>query len=75
MAYWIDPTDHDQNGGTRSFLADAETDIALLPTSVAVGTGGINDTDNEKVAIGSSCLCIGNAGFYMLNSSNIWTKM
>ena len=72
MAYWIDPTDHDQNGGTRAFLADTETDIANLPTSIAVGTGGLNNTDNEKVAIGSSCFCIEEQTVHFLKSDNTW---
>ena len=75
MSYWIDPTDDSQKGGTRAFMADSESDIATLPTSSTVGTGGINDTDNEKVIRGSSCLCLENSTIYYLNSSDQWIAL
>lgn len=74
MAYWIDNTDSDQTGNTKAFMCDAASDISSLPTSSAEG-GGDDIVARQKVAKGSSCLCLGEGTLYILNSSDIWVQL
>lgn len=73
--HWIDGTDRNQAGKTRSLVCDFASDLAYLPTSSAEGTGGENDTANEKVAKGSTCLCIEESAIYILNSEDTWVQI
>lgn len=67
MAWWESPKSQLNNSKERSFYADAEADVADLPTS---------DDDYEPgVEPGSDCLVIETANVYMLDSTRTWSPM
>jgi hypothetical protein len=77
--YWIDENSSPKGtprGEQKSFFADAVSDVANLPTSIALGVKQGNDEESCKCVLpGSSCLVIATSEVYILNSSNVWTKL
>ena len=63
MAFWESPKSQLGNSKERSFYADAESDIADLPTT------------EDEVVPGSDCLLIETANVYMLDSTRTWVPM
>ena len=64
-------------GNKAEFIAQSTADIATLPTSTEVGTGGKNAGDNDKIALGSTCMVVTGSAtdVYILGPANTWTKM
>ena len=75
--YWIDETSKNFGSSHQvDFLCDTSEDISNLPTSTAPGVKqGDNDVSYLPVAIGSSCLVIGESSLYMLDSTDTWVEM
>ena len=67
MAWWESPKSQLNNSKERSFYADAEADVANLPTS--------EDDYPDGVEPGSDCLVIETANIYMLDSTRTWSPM
>lgn len=71
--YWINQNNPDMRDGCRAFYCDTEADVANLPTSTRMGVQQGDDVIScQKVQKGSSCLVIGSAKYYMLNSHDVW---
>lgn len=60
MGWFIEPKSQGNSSKQYDFMADAAADVANLPTQ------------EEDVAIGSSCLVIGTGDVYILNSQRSW---
>ena len=78
MAYWYDDASPGGNTSRRviDFIADTDSDIDDLPTSITEGKPQENDTTLHKcVEKGSSCLVIESSSLYMLNSDDQWVQM
>lgn len=77
--YWIDENTSPKQtprGEQKAFFADAVSDVSNLPTSIALGVKQGNDEESCKCVLpGSSCLVIATSEVYVLNSSNVWTKL
>jgi len=64
------------SNGTKSFYADTAADVANLPTYGAPGTQQGKDIKScEPVYYGSDCFVIETGEVYILNSSDVWTKI
>ena len=77
--YWIDENSSPKGtprGEQKSFFADAVSDIANLPTSSALGVKQGDDEESYKCVLpGASCFVIATGDLYILNSSDVWTKI
>lgn len=77
--YWIDENTSPKQtprGEQKAFFADAVSDVSNLPTSIALGVKQGDDEESCKCVLpGSSCLVIATSEVYILNSSNVWTKL
>lgn len=62
----------------RTLLVSARVDIDenKLPTNTTVGTNGIHKViDNERVAIGSTAICIEDWSRWVLTPENKWVEI
>ena len=77
--YWIDENSSPKGtprGEQKSFFADAVSDIANLPTSSTLGVKQGDDEESYKCVLpGASCFVIATGDLYILNSSDVWTKI
>ena len=75
--YWINESETVKGSSKQvSFYCDTTSDIPNLPTSQASGVKqGNNDVSCLPCDKGSSCLCIGDSSFWILNSSDVWTEV
>lgn len=77
--YWIDENTSPKQtprGEQKAFFADTVSDVSNLPTSIALGVKQGDDEESCKCVLpGSSCLVIATSEVYILNSSNVWTKL
>lgn len=64
MAWWESPKSQLNNSKERSFYADAESDVANLPTSA--------DDYPDGIEPGSDCLVIESSNVYILKSDRTW---
>ena len=62
---------------TRTILVDnrSEIDDGNLPTNDKKGIGGLTNTDNGTLAIGSIAICLEDKTKWILSPSNIWTQL
>lgn len=76
MAYWINQSGNKNRPNWRQFYCDADIDILSLPTSMTEGKKQDVDTTAYKCcSVGSECLALETMSVYVLNSSNIWSKL
>jgi hypothetical protein len=74
--YWINPNNTDMRNGCRAFYCDTNADVFNLPTSKRKGVQQEDDvTSCQPVSKGSSCMVIGSAKYFVLNSQDIWVEM
>ena len=73
MAFWINSS-NENRVDLKEFYCDSEKDIINLPAKEK-GKGGLNDTDNERCDIGSTCFVIDACKLYILNSNRIWVEV
>lgn len=77
--YWIDinaTPKQTPRGEQRAFFADAVSDVSNLPTSSTLGVKQGDDNESFKCVLpGATCLVIATGEVYILNSSNVWTKL
>lgn len=59
----------------RTFLATERADIDKLPTNTTVGTGGLTNIDNDKVAFGSRATCSEDWTRWVLTPDNVWKQI
>lgn len=61
----------------REYQCTSDSDIANLPTSTAVGTGGVDDKSNEKCGVGSTALVANGSvtKVYILAPTDTWEEM
>ena len=74
--YWINENNPDMRGNCRAFYADTTADVNNLPTSSTLGVQQGDDIVScQKIDKGSSCMVIGAAKYYVLNSEDVWIEM
>ena len=74
--YWINPNNPDMRGGCKAFECDSQSDIQNLPTSSREGVQQGDDIIScQKVAKGSTCMCMNPSSYYKLNSHDEWKQM
>lgn len=77
--YWIDinaTPKQTPRGEQRAFFADVVSDVSNLPTSSTLGVKQGDDDESYKCVLpGATCLVIATGELYILNSSNVWTKL
>lgn len=77
MAFSITQIGNDKNSAIyKEYTVDYKSDIALLPTSIALGkqTTG-NPVDNDYCAVGSIAIVIEGNGKWILGNDNVWHEI
>ena len=76
MAYWINDTVKVGNARQLQFYMDADADVANLPNLTTKGAQqGEDEASNLPCGKGSTAFSIGSGSVFILNSSNVWTKI